>query len=295
MIKLENITQEFSNGRGIFDVSFNVEKGEVFGFLGPNGSGKTTTMRHLLGFMKPQKGHSFIHGLDAWKQQAKARRYIGYLPGEIDFLDGLTGDAFLNMMAGMQGVKNLERRAKLIDLLQLDPKIPIRKMSKGTKQKVGIVATFMHDPDIYLLDEPTAGLDPLMQRLFIDLVLEEKARGKTFLISSHSLSEIERTCDRVAIIREGKIVTTKDIHELHSMQHKAFNVTLGNSDDVDALMESILNPEKIDEFIIRIELQGNYDDFFRILADYHVKNISADDQNLEQMFLDYYSKAGAQL
>lgn len=292
MIKLENITQAFSNGRGIFDVSFNVNKGEVFGFLGPNGSGKTTTMRHLLGFMKPQTGHSFINGLDAWKQQAKARQSIGYLPGEIDFLDGLTGHTFFNMMAGMQGINNKERRARLIDLLELDPKILIRKMSKGTKQKVGIVATFMHDPDIYLLDEPTSGLDPIMQNIFIELVLEEKLRGKTFLISSHSLSEIERTCDRVAIIREGKIVTTKNIHELHSMQRKAFHVTLANKEDVEALLQSKLNPVRIDDFIVRIEIQDNYDLFFKTLADYHVKNISADDQNLEQIFLDYYSKEG---
>lgn len=269
MIKLENITQEFSNGRGIFDVSFQVKKGEVFGFLGPNGSGKTTTIRHLMGYMKPQKGQTTINGLDAWKYQAEARKYIGYLPGEIAFLEGLTGHAFLNMMAGMQGVNILKRRAKLIDLFQLDPKIPIRKMSKGTKQKVGIVATFMHDPDIYLLDEPTSGLDPLMQKLFVDLVLEEKARGKTFLISSHSLSEIERTCDRIAIIKEGRIITTKDIHELHAMQRKVFNVTLAKKEDVKALLASELNLKQIDEYIIRIEIQDNYDTFFSVLSHYH--------------------------
>src|SRR5699024_6877789 len=281
----KNITQEFSNKKGVFNVSFHVNKGEVFGFLGPNGSGKTTTMRHLLGFMKPQKGSAFINNLNAWKQQAKARQYIGYLPGEIEFLD---------MMAGMQGVNLPKRRDQLINLLQLDPSIPIRKMSKGTKQKVGIVATFMHDPEIYLLDEPTAGLDPLMQQTFVELVLKEKARGKTFLISSHSLSEVERTCDRVAIIRKGYIVTIKDIHQLHAMQRKAFIVTLSHAEDVQALMKSNLQPEKIDDLIIRIELQGNYTDFFHILSQYEIKNISIDNQNLEHIFLDYYAHSGDQ-
>lgn len=295
MIDIQNLTQEFSNGRGIFDVSFQVNKGEVFGFLGPNGSGKTTTLRHLMGYMKPGKGVTKINKLDAWTYQALVRKDIGYLPGEIAFLDGLTGNDFLKMMVGMQGIDLPERRNKLIRLLQLDPNIQIRKMSKGTKQKVGIVATFMHDPPIYILDEPTSGLDPLMQKLFIDLVLEEKAKGKTFLISSHSLAEIERTCDRVAIIREGKIVTVKDIHELHAMQRKAFNITLANSDDMEPLLLSELNPEKIDDFIVRIEIQGNYDAFFTVLSKYHVKNVSADEQNLEQIFMDYYSREDVEL
>src|SRR5699024_1848461 len=214
--------------------------------------------------------------------------------GEIEFLDGLTGNSFLDMMAGMQGVNLPKRRDQLINLLQLDPSIPIRKMSKGTKQKVGIVATFMHDPEIYLLDEPTAGLDPLMQQTFVELVLKEKARGKTFLISSHSLSEVERTCDRVAIIREGYIVTIKDIHQLHAMQRNAFIVTLSHAEDVQALMKSKLQPAKIDDLDKRIELHGDYTKFIHILSQYEIKNISIDKQNLEHIFLDYYAHSGDQ-
>ena len=163
-------------------------------------------------------------------------------------------------------------------------------MSKGTKQKVGIVATFMHDPDIYILDEPTSGLDPLMQNLFIDLVMEEKARGKTFLMSSHSFAEIERTCDRAAIIRNGKIATSKNIHELQSMQRKAFNVTLTDKKEVASLLESEMKTEKVDELTVKIELQGNYSAFIDTLSGYHIKNISADDQSLEEIFMDYYSR-----
>lgn len=290
MIEIKNLTQDFSNGKGIFDVSFNVNKGEVFGFLGPNGSGKTTTIRHLMGYMKPQVGHTTINNLDTWKNQSEVRKSLGYLPGEISFLDGLTGESFLNMMVGMQGINNKSRREDLIELFQLDTELPIRKMSKGTKQKVGIITTFMHDPDIYILDEPTSGLDPLMQKTFIDLVLKEKSRGKTFLISSHSLPEIERTCDRIAIIKEGKIVTIKDIHELHSMQRKSFNITLSKKEDVIALLESELTVEKVNDFIVRIDIQNNYDMFFNTLSKYHVKNISADDMSLEHTFMEYYKR-----
>ena len=290
MIEIKNLTQDFSNGKGIFDVSFNVNKGEVFGFLGPNGSGKTTTIRHLMGYMKPQVGQTTVNNLDTWKNQSEVRKSLGYLPGEISFLDGLTGESFLNMMVGMQGINNKSRREDLIELFQLDTKLLIRKMSKGTKQKVGIITTFMHDPDIYILDEPTAGLDPLMQKTFIDLVLKEKSRGKTFLISSHSLPEIERTCDRIAIIKEGKIVTIKDIHELHSLQRKSFNITLSKKEDVIALLESELTVEKINDFIVRIDIQNNYDMFFNTLSKYHVKNISADDVSLEHTFMEYYKR-----
>lgn len=290
MIEIKNLTQKFSNGKGIFDVTFKIDKGEVFGFLGPNGSGKTTTIRHLMGYLKPQAGQTIVNNLDAWKKQSEVRKSIGYLPGEISFLDGLTGESFLNMMMGMQGINNKSRREDLINLFQLDTKIPIRKMSKGTKQKVGIVTTFMHDPDIYILDEPTSGLDPLMQKIFINLVLKEKSRGKTFLISSHSLPEIERTCDRIAIIKEGRIVTTKDIHELHTLQRKTFNVTLSKKEDVHALLDSELSVEKIDDFIVRIDIQGNYDALLTTLAKYHVKNISTDDMSLEHTFMDYYKR-----
>lgn len=290
MIEIKNLTQKFSNGKGIFDVTFKIDKGEVFGFLGPNGSGKTTTIRHLMGYLKPQAGQTIVNNLDAWKKQSEVRKSIGYLPGEISFLDGLTGESFLNMMMGMQGINNKSRREDLINLFQLDTKIPIRKMSKGTKQKVGIVTTFMHDPDIYILDEPTSGLDPLMQKIFINLVLKEKSRGKTFLISSHSLPEIERTCDRIAIIKEGRIVTTKDIHELHTLQRKTFNVTLSKKEDVHALLNSELSVDKIDDFIVRIDIQGNYDVFLNTLSHYHVKNISTDDMSLEHTFMDYYKR-----
>lgn len=288
MIQLQGLTQQFSNGRGIFDVTFEVGKGEVFGFLGPNGAGKSTTIRHLMGYMKPQKGIALIQGFNTWEQQEKAREKIGYLPGEISFMDGMNGIEFIDLMAGMQGLKDKKRRNELIERLQFEPKTPIRKMSKGMKQKIGIVVTFMHNPEVYILDEPTSGLDPLMQRVFIDLVLEEKAKGKTFLISSHSFSEIERTCERAAIIKDGRIVTVKNIHDLQFMQRKIYDITLANKHDVEKIQASNLIIENTNDNVVRIIIQGDYNELIEELSKYNVKNISSVSQSLEDVFMNYY-------
>ena len=288
MIQLQSLTQQFSNGRGIFDVTLEVGKGEVFGFLGPNGAGKSTTICHLMGYMKPQKGIALIQGFNTWEQQEKAREKIGYLPGEISFMDGMNGIEFIDLMAGMQGLKDKKRRNELIERLQFEPKTPIRKMSKGMKQKIGIVVTFMHNPEVYILDEPTSGLDPLMQRVFIDLVLEEKAKGKTFLISSHSFSEIERTCDRAAIIKDGRIVTVKNIHDLQFMQRKIYDITLANKHDVEKIQASNLIIENTNDNVVRIIIQGDYNELIEELSKYNVKNISSVSQSLEDVFMNYY-------
>ncbi|MEK3995326.1 ABC transporter ATP-binding protein [Psychrobacillus sp. FSL K6-2365] len=288
MIQIQGLTQQFSNGRGIFDVTFEVEKGEVFGFLGPNGAGKSTTIRHLMGYMKPQKGTATIHGFNTWEQQEKAREKVGYLPGEISFLDGMNGLEFINLMAGMQGLKDKKRRNELIERLQFEPKTPFRKMSKGMKQKVGIVVTFMHNPEIYILDEPTSGLDPLMQKVFIDLVLEEKAKGKTFIMSSHSFAEIERTCDRAAIIKDGRIVTVKNINDLQYMQRKIYEITLENKNDVEKIKESNLIIENTNDNVVSIVVQGDYNELIEELSKFNVINISIISQSLEDIFMNYY-------
>lgn len=292
MIIVEHLTKTFSNGKGIFDVSFSVKKGEVFGFLGPNGAGKSTTIRHIMGFMKADNGNVKVHGLDTWKEQGKVQSYVGYLPGEISFIEGMTGKTFLDFMANMQGIKDLSKRTRLIDRLQFDVHTPIRKMSKGMKQKVGIVAAFMHDPEVIVLDEPTSGLDPLMQKVFIEIVLEEKARGKTFLMSSHSFPEIERTCDRAAIIKDGIIIAIKDIHELQSMQRKLFEVTFDNQADAKSFLNSGLLIESHEGNRVRVAVLGNYDKFVEETSKYKVRNIDIFTQNLEDIFMDYYDRKG---
>ncbi|WP_046173562.1 ABC transporter ATP-binding protein [Domibacillus indicus] len=288
MIQIHGLTQQFSNGRGIFDVTFEVEKGEVFGFLGPNGAGKSTTIRHLMGYIKPQEGAAVIHGFNTWEQQEKARAKVGYLPGEISFMDGMNGLEFIQLMAGMQGRKDKKRRNELIERLQFEPKTPIRKMSKGMKQKVGIVVTFMHNPEVYILDEPTSGLDPLMQKVFIDLVLEEKAKGKTFLMSSHSFAEIERTCDRAAIIKDGRIVTVQNINDLQFMQRKIYEITLENKNDAERIQASNLIIEDINGNVVRIVVQGDYNKLIEELSKVNVTNINSVNQSLEDVFMNYY-------
>lgn len=292
MLTIQGLTKKFSNGKGIFDVSFSVEKGEVFGFLGPNGAGKSTTIRHIMGFMKPDKGHVAVNGLDTWEKHGVVQKYIGYLPGEIAFIEGMTGNTFLDFMAEMQGAKDITKRNELIERLQFDVNTPIRKMSKGMKQKVGIVAAFMHDPEVIILDEPTSGLDPLMQKVFIDIVLEEKARGKTFLMSSHSFPEIERTCDRAAIIKDGRIITVKDIHELQSMQRKIFEVTFENIVDAKHFQNSGLQIESSEGNRMRVAIQGNYNQFAEETAKYRIRNIDIFTQSLEEVFMHYYDREG---
>lgn len=290
MLQVEGLTKQFSNGKGIRDVSFTVHKGEVFGFLGPNGAGKTTTIRHIMGFMRPDRGSVTIGGLDTWKGQGIVQRHIGYLPGEISFIDGMTGSGFLQFMASMQGLKDNAKREQLIRRLQFDAATPIRKMSKGMKQKVGIVAAFMHSPEVIILDEPTSGLDPLMQKVFIELVLEEKSAGTTFLMSSHSFPEIERTCDRAAIIKDGSIVAVKNIHELQSMQRKLFEVLFETPEDAQRFAASGMTIDSITGSRVRIAVQGNYNQLNAELANYPVRSMDISTQNLEDIFMNYYDR-----
>lgn len=193
----------------------------------------------------------------------------------------------------MQGIKNTTKREQLIERLQFDATTPIRKMSKGMKQKVGVVAAFMHSPEVIILDEPTSGLDTLMQKVFIDLVLEEKSAGTTFLMSSHSFQEIERTCDRAAIIKDGRIITVKNIHELQSMQRKLFEVIFANSEDAVDFAASGLQVEAHEGNMVRIAVQGNYDRFIRETGKYNIRSIDVFTQNLEDIFMDYYDREGA--
>jgi ABC-2 type transport system ATP-binding protein len=293
MIEIEQLSKKFSNGKGIFDLSFEVNKGEIFGYLGPNGAGKSTTIRHLMGFMKPSKGSAKIDGRDCWEEAAEIQKKVGYLPGEISFIEGMNGLEFLRLIERMRRLKNSGYRNELIDRLQFDVNTPIRKMSKGMKQKVAIVAAFMHDPDILILDEPTSGLDPLMQRLFIDLILEEKAKGKTILMSSHSFQEIERTCDRVGIIKDGRLVAVEDVNSLQSKQRKVFDVTVESDEDIAKLTTSDLKLIKQEGQHFQIIVQGSYDDFLHVLSSCSVTNLSVRTQDLEELFMHYYDRKEA--
>lgn len=293
MIQLEQLTKRFPGGKGIFELSFEVNKGEVFGFLGPNGAGKTTTIRHLLGFFRPTSGGARIDGLDCWRDAAKIQERVGYLPGEIALMEGLNGYQLIKLIADMRGLKDSGRRDELIERFQLDPHVSVRKMSKGMKQKVGIILAFMHNPDILILDEPTSGLDPLMQKVFIELIQEEKRHGKTILMSSHMFQEIERTCDRVGIIKEGYLVAVNEVVELRKQQRKIFVVTVGSEQDVETLRQSGLEIANKEGLQVEIVVKGNYQAFSAALAKCDIRNIDLHQLNLEEIFMHYYDKEAA--
>ena len=214
VIEISNITKDYGNKKGVFDASFSVEKGEVLGFLGPNGAGKTTTIRQLMGFIHPDSGTVTINGMDCFKDAAKIQKTLGYLPGEISFMDDMSGNEFIRFIGKMKGMTDFTYAKELMDFFELDPKGYIKKMSKGMKQKIGIICAFMNKPEILILDEPTSGLDPLMQNKFIELILREKKRQATILMSSHLFEEVEKTCDRTVIIKAGHIMAVENMDKI---------------------------------------------------------------------------------
>lgn len=292
MIKVSSLTQIYPSGKGIFSVDFTVKKGEVFGYLGPNGAGKTTTIRNMLGFANATEGYVTIDDIDCRAHAASLQNRIGYLPGEIAFIDNMSGLEFLRFMTEMRGLKETGRRDELIERFQLEATGKIKKMSKGMKQKVGIVAAFMHDPEVYILDEPTSGLDPLMQNVFMELIQEEKKRGKTILMSSHIFAEVQEACDRVGIIRDGKLVAVEDVNSLNDMAAKLFVVSVGSKSDLDKIISSTMSTKVIDENKVEIKVGYPYKELFALLAQCDVLTIESKHESLEDMFMKYYDQGG---
>jgi len=287
-IEIKQLTKDYGNKKGIFDLNISVKKGEVFGFLGPNGAGKTTTIRNLLGFIRPDQGSCTINGMDCYKDAEKIQESLGYLAGEIAFLDDLTGKQMIEFIASMKRLKDKTKMYDLMERFDLDPKGKIKKMSKGMKQKVGIVCAFMNDPDIIILDEPTSGLDPLMQNRFIDLILEEKSKGKTIFMSSHIFEEIERTCDKTAIIKDGKIVAIEDMETLKEKKSKFYVVTLNSKADVDRFVKEGLDIVDINERKVTVAVKGDVLSFIKLLSSYNVKDLDIKAKTLEEIFLHFY-------
>lgn len=290
MIEIQNMSMVYPNGKGVFDINLKVKKGEVFGFLGPNGAGKTTTIRQLLGFTNATKGKCLINGFDTRGKTEEIQKDLGYLPGEIAFFDNMTGTEFLNFLIALRGNGSGKRKDELIKFFELDSNHKISKMSKGMKQKVGLVAAFMHDPAILILDEPTSGLDPLMQRKFITLIKNEKDRGKTILLSSHMFEEVDRTCSRAAIIKEGRIVAVEDITTLKQNLKKSYLVTFAKKEDFNTIKASGLEYNIIDDLKLEIFVNNQYQKFLKTLSECEVISLDVVEQSLEQIFIGYYGK-----
>jgi len=306
MINVEGITKLYSKNRaepnrkgttdirGLKEVTFQVAKGEVFGFLGPNGAGKTTMIRHLMGFIKPDAGFAQIKGLDCWHNALAVKRLVGYLPGEMNFLEHMSGLEFLNLMSGMHGDRPIfrQRRDLLRERLELNLKQPIRKMSKGMKQKLGIIYALMLDAEVLILDEPTSGLDPLMQKVFIDLVLEEKYQGKTIFISSHMFPEVERTCDRVGIIRKGELAAVEGIQKLRQAQSRTFEITVEDEEQVQLLRERGLAIIAVNGTGLSVKVEGDLNPLLGGLAQVKVTEFTQKTTELEEAFMHFYEGEG---
>ena len=288
IIKIEHLTRNYGSNRGVFDLSLTIKKGEVFGFLGPNGAGKSTTIRHLMGFLKPQKGTCSINALDCWHDRSKIQQTLGYIPGEISFFDDMTGTNFLKFIKKYRGTPETNRMNELMERFDLDPNHKLKKMSKGTKQKVGIIAAFMHDPDVIILDEPTSGLDPLMQNRFIELVLDEEKRGKTILMSSHMFEEVERTCHRVAIIKDGTLVVNDSVNALRDARTKRYTITFDSNADALAFSKENLTIQSISKNRVTVVIGNDLHSLIAIMNRYFVTNISTPKQSLEELFMQYY-------
>lgn len=290
VIEINNLTKDYGNNRGIFDINLDIEKGEIIGFVGTNGSGKTTTIRNILGFLKPTKGSVKVNGLSSWENASEISKNIGYVPGEISFPDLRTGIDFLKSQAEFLGMKNMDYANYLIERLQLDPRANLKRMSKGMKQKTALVAALMNDAPIIILDEPTTGLDPLMRLTFLDIIKEEHKKGKTIFMSSHMFEELEETCDKVALINDGHIIDIADMNEIRNRKVKDFKVEFNSQKDYlsflneDSSIYSVTRKqEQYNQVTISIN-NNEINELFKILKKYDVKFISEVPYTLEKHF-----------
>jgi len=298
VLQIENLTKDYGFNRGVFDVTFNVEKGEVYGFLGPNGAGKTTTIRHIMGFSRPQKGRTYVNGQDSWKHYHQIQRTLGYLPGEIALPERLTGTQFIKMMADLRKMTDMTYTKELINRFELEPEGGLKRMALGMKRKLAIVTAFMHDPDILVLDEPTSGLDPIMQDIFIEFIKAEKARGKTILLSSHIFSEVDATCDKISIIKDGRLVSSFVADDLRHSESKTYKLEFDEKSEFqrflhDAKAYTIFEIASTKEYRNQVHIHlddANVNEFIAIISGYSLKFFTEIKFTLEDYFMKFYDK-----
>ena len=291
VIEVNALTKDYGSGRGVFDVSFSVNRGEVFGFLGPNGAGKTTTIRHIMGFSRPQSGATSVYGKDSFAYHSDIMKDLGYLPGEIALPEGLSGWDFIRMMQKLKNCTDEGRLKYLLEKFELDPSGSLKRMSIGVKRKLAVVTAFMHDDDVLILDEPTSGLDPIMQETFIEFVKEEKARGKTILLSSHIFSEIDATCDRIAIIKNGKIMSVFVADDIRYNQNKTFRITFADAADYAKFMTygfRIVHAEEQNRTIKFAVNDADVNALIRDVAALSVTDFTEEKFTLEDYFMRFY-------
>jgi ABC-2 type transport system ATP-binding protein len=291
IIEVEKLTKSYGGKRGVADLSFQIPEGEVFGFLGPNGAGKTTTIRLLMALLHPDSGRAKIAGFDCWEQSLEVKKIIGYVPGEPSLDPNLTGGQILEYFANLRGGVDRAYQKQLIERLDLDTSRKFRQYSTGNKRKVVLIQAFQHKPRVLILDEPTSGLDPLNQQVFDAMVKDAREEGRTVFLSSHVLSEVEKTCTRVGIIREGKLVRVGGVHELTDI--KRYEVTISFAEPVSPeafkTLDGVVEVEPLNNGrAVRIAIQGSADAVIKTAARYPVVSLTSYEPSLEDIFLRYY-------
>ena len=296
IIEVEKLTKSYGSKRGIIDVSFNVGQGEVFGFLGPNGAGKTTTIRVLMALLHGDGGSARIAGMDVWDKSVEIKKIVGYVPGEPSLDNNLTGGQILEYFANLRGGVDKAYLKSLIDRFDLDTSRKFRQYSTGNKRKVVLIQAFMHKPRVLILDEPTSGLDPLNQQQFDEMVMEAREEGRTVFLSSHVLSEVEKTCTRVGIIRDGRIVRIGGVAELKDIKRYEVTIHFAQPVPLDTFngLDGVSKVEQLDSgSAVRIAIQGSADAVIKAAAKYPVVSLTSYEPSLEDVFLGYYEGESA--
>ncbi|MDQ3854943.1 MAG: ABC transporter ATP-binding protein [Chloroflexota bacterium] len=289
VIQTQDLTKTYGAHRGIQGLNLTVHQGEVFGFLGPNGAGKTTTIRTLMGFLRPTSGRATVLGLDTQRDSVRVRAQLGNLPGEFSLEDAMTGSQLISLFGRLRGVSNLSYAHQLAERLGADLNRPVRRLSRGNKQKLGLIQAMFHRPPLLILDEPTGGLDPLVQEEFLRIIEETRAEGRTVFFSSHNLFEVEHVCDRVGIIREGELVTVEDVDTLTTRHYRHLALTF--SSPVQAAPFAALpgvSDVQAEGATLRLTVHDSLDSVIKLAAQHTVLDLEMEHPSLEEIFLTYY-------
>lgn len=290
VIKITNLTKKFGNFKALNEINLSVNQGEIYGFIGPNGAGKSTTIRIILGLLKASGGDVKVFGLDAFRDVKEIHKRLAYVPAEAKLWDNLTGGEVIDILLKMNNVTDYSLKDKLIKDFDLDPSKKCRTYSKGNRQKVLLIAALAADRDLYILDEPTSGLDPLMEKVFQEYILELKQRGKTVFLSSHILSEVEKVCDKIAIIKDGKIV---DSGSLNKMRHLTKSkILIKTRDNINLNLEGVSNVEKENNLISFFVEHNQLSAVLSHLGNYTLDHFEANPPTLEDLFLRHYKQEG---
>jgi beta-exotoxin I transport system ATP-binding protein len=289
VVRLERLTRSYGRQRGIVELDLTVRAGEVFGFLGPNGAGKTTTIRTMLDLIRPTSGRVTIFGLDAHRDSVAVRRRLGYVPGDLRLYGRLTARDFFRYFASLRGMRSLAGADRLAERFELEVDRPIATLSRGTRQKVGLVQAFMNEPDLLILDEPTSGLDPLVQQTFNDLARETAAAGRTVFLSSHVLSEVQHVADRVALVRDGRLALVDDVETIRARALTRIEVTFATPPPTHAFdgVEHVREVERRGSIVV-FHVHGEIDAFVKRLAQHRVVALNSHEADLEDVFLALY-------